>query len=370
MNERRDGLELDGASEAVDLRQVSDEAEGLVAEGRIGEARQRPGETRPEAPNEPPESRVSLKWLDGDDDPHPAADNGPENARPAMPGGDRPVPGPEKRGRGGRAGLMGVLVLLGLIGGGYLFLRPEPEPTSAALDAERAAPAAPIGAAEPLPQVDPDAPEAPALNLRPVEPAAPPTPTAEPLPQPEPEPSSSSVRPEPRPPAALDPAAGEQLVQIARQLETHQALIERLERAEQMLRDRLEGLEIHAQATAESADPAPVAEAPGVRPPKAQPVRPVRKNPRVPPSTTSLPVKTLRRRAPSPGSPLPFSVESVDTWNGEKTVVVRSQGRLIDLKPGESHHGWRIESAQGQTVTVRTPDGGEHTIEAGEGSKP
>jgi len=190
--------------------------------------------------------------------------------------------------------------------------------------------------------------------------------------------------------------AGESLVQIARQLETHQALIERLERANQILHARLDGVELalegggrsrppklSAAATAESESEARVAaaESDSVAPaglpakrarprtattPKPAPVS--RRPPRAPTSTTtSQPVKALQPRASRrPGdSPLPFSVESVDTWNGEKTVVVRAQGRLIDLRPGDSHQGWRIESAHGQTVTVCTPDGGEHTIEAG-----
>jgi len=64
---------------------------------------------------------------------------------------------------------------------------------------------------------------------------------------------------------------------------------------------------------------------------------------------------------------LPFYVGSVDTWDGEKQVMVRSGGQWQGLKLGGSHQGWRIESTEGQAVTVRSPQGRLWQIQAGHG---
>jgi hypothetical protein len=318
------------------------------------------------------QARPELDWLDERETPK-ARPTGPDAAQP-------PAPEPSESSTKSRfpaPALVAGLILAGL-GLGYGLFSPAPEPRSAALEIERAASMAPvpapeaeIGGAEPLPQAQdtPSAvhedtlpadasPEA-ATTAEPSRDTAPPAPvaqdaaassaresaTAAPA-----SPISAAVPATSTPPPAAGTAGGESLTQIAKLLETHQALIERLERREQVLSDRIEGLEVRAESRRDK--PA----APTV--PKAS---------RLPPTTTSLPVKTLPQgRVVSPkGPPLPFSVESVDTWNGEKNVVIRDGGRLIDLKLGDSHAGWRIEAADGQTVTVRSPRGAAHTVDAG-----
>jgi hypothetical protein len=340
----------------------------------------------------PHRGRVSLEWLDADDE--LAADREAEAGQAPERADDLPDrdPGVLRRRLTVIVSAM-VVVILGAVGG-YVYLRPAPEPTSAALKVEHEPDPAgtPIGAADPVPGAGPD--DASPESSRAAEPDPAPVagegPAAEALQPVEPVPASPAAPPGPQPAPALPTAGtadGERLVQLVRQLETHQALIERLERAEKLLRDRVDGLEVATQARDESgqrrrsaaapeaatADEAGTADEPATAEPRRhasapKPVRAVRKTPRsLPPSTSSRPVKALPPREPSPEqrARLPFSVESVDTWNGEKTIVVRSRGRLIDLRPGDSHQGWRIESAQGQTVTVRTPDGHDHTIEAG-----
>jgi hypothetical protein len=328
------------------------------------------------------QARPALDWLHEAETPQ-AWPAGPDAVQPPAP----ETPEPPAKSRIPAPVLMAGLVLAGL-GFGYGLLSPTPEPRSAALEIERAASMAPvpapeteIGGAEPLPQdqaqdspgavpgdaaPEPEATSAAAPSLDPAPPApvaedaaaasaqdtAPVAPPASPGPAAVPStPAPATSIPPPAPVPAAGTAGGESLTHIAKLLETHQALIERLERREQVLSDRIEGLEVRAESAREK---------------PASPAAP--KTPRLPPETTSRPVKTLQRRAPPQGAPLPFSVESVDTWNGEKTVVVRDGGRLIDLKPGDSHAGWRIETADGQTVTVRSPHGAAHTVEAGAGS--
>jgi hypothetical protein len=317
------------------------------------------------------QARPELDWLDEAETPE-ARLTGPDAAPPpGLETSDSPA-----KSRFPASALVAGLILAGL-GLGYGLFSPTPEPRSAALEIERAASLAPIpapeaeiGGAAPLPQseaspgaVPVDAspePEA-ATAAEPSLDTAPPAPVAQDAaassardsatvaPAAPVSPSSAAVPGTPTPPPAAGTAGGESLTQIAKLLETHQALIERLERREQVLSDRLEGLEIRAESRREK--PA----APAV--PKAS---------RLPPTTTSLPVKTLPQgRVPLKGPPLPFSVESVDTWNGEKNVVIRDGGRLLDLKLGDSHAGWRIEAADGQTVTVRSPHGAAHTVDAG-----
>jgi len=78
--------------------------------------------------------------------------------------------------------------------------------------------------------------------------------------------------------------------------------------------------------------------------------------------------QTLRHRSAS-GSPalLPFSVASVDTWDGEKQAMVRAGGQWVGLKVGDTRNGWRVESMDGQLVTVINPRGDIRHIEAGQG---
>jgi hypothetical protein len=60
-------------------------------------------------------------------------------------------------------------------------------------------------------------------------------------------------------------------------------------------------------------------------------------------------------------------VDAVNLWGGEQQIVIRAGGRRIDLKPGDSYGGWRVESADGQTVKLRSPSGKIQEAEAGSG---
>jgi hypothetical protein len=87
---------------------------------------------------------------------------------------------------------------------------------------------------------------------------------------------------------------------------------------------------------------------------RAAPVQPVR--------TARKPV---RRQVPVPESPptVPFTVESIDTWGAERRIVIRTSGGLTDLKPGDRHAGWTVESAEDRRVVMRSPDGRTTAIE-------
>jgi ribosomal protein L29 len=77
--------------------------------------------------------------------------------------------------------------------------------------------------------------------------------------------------------------------------------------------------------------------------------------------------KIRPRRSADTAPTLPFFVGSVDTWEGEKEVMVRSGGQWQGLKPGDTRDGWRIESTDGQAVTVRSPQGKLWQIQARQG---
>lgn len=333
------------------------------------------GPMPPERTDTPvPESRpgsAGLEWLD--DDGHDEAQWTPPPRIPtpiAAPSADiqddEPGESPAGHGRG-RMLPAGVLAAAAaILALGYLALRPDPEPRSPALEAEQSAPPvdqpgrpnsapeAPPPVAEPVPPesaapVSEEAPEpsgpietAP-IELPPDPPANPAQITATP-----PAPVSAAPAPEtPRP----EPATAEALVRIAQTLETQRAMIERLERGLQVQGDRLAGLEAGAET----------AQAPGAPPPRAR----KRTAPELPPSMTQPQARLAQRRGREDAPPLPFYIESVDTWNGEPRVVVRADGRLIDLKPGDRHGDWRIKAAQGQAVTLLSPDGRERTVTAG-----
>lgn len=92
------------------------------------------------------------------------------------------------------------------------------------------------------------------------------------------------------------------------------------------------------------------------------------------PKTAALSIRrrVLPVQAKPPGQDeeppaLPFYVGSVDTWDGEKQVMVRAGGQWQGLRLGDSHQGWRIESADGQAVTVRSPQGRLWQVQAGQG---
>lgn len=162
------------------------------------------------------------------------------------------------------------------------------------------------------------------------------------------------VSPVPSPPSAN--AADLQTLREAfdRQKEADKASIEALQSRLAALEQRL------AQAEAK---PAP------------QPVASPAKNPKKKPKKPKAPVVSAKRRMPQTMPPheadaapvLPFFVGSVDTWDGEKQVMVRSGGQWRGLKPGDTHEGWRIESTDGQAVKVRSPQGRLWQVEAGQG---
>lgn len=109
--------------------------------------------------------------------------------------------------------------------------------------------------------------------------------------------------------------------------------------------------------------------------PALQPVASQTKTPRKKTKKTKVPVVSAKRRGAQTMPPhetdatpmLPFFVGSVDTWDGERQVMIRSGGQWRGLKPGDTHEGWRIESTDGQVVRVRSPQGKLWQVEAGQG---
>ncbi|MGZ8246169.1 hypothetical protein [Methylomagnum sp.] len=334
---------------------------------------------RMETPGPAPQSSKSdLDWLDDDGHDEPEWTPPPHIPTPiAAPdaealGGE---PGESAAGSGrGRVLVLGAPALAMILALGYFAPWPDSEPRSAARDAEQTAPPeARQDRPDPAPAVAPPVAEPPPPTPESSESSAPVETAAVPLPLPE-EPPADSPGPAPNPkadpgraagdashaverePAAAppesprpEPATAEALVRIAQTLETQGALIERLERGNQVLSDRLAGLEVHVE-TAQTA--------------RAR----TRSASELPPLTTQPQARLTQRRGREDAPPLPFYIEGVDTWNGEPRVVVRADGRLIDLKPGDSQGDWRIKTAQGQTVTLLSPDGRERTVTAGPGS--
>jgi hypothetical protein len=161
------------------------------------------------------------------------------------------------------------------------------------------------------------------------------------------------VSPVPSPPGAS--AADVQTLREAfdRQKEADKVSIEELQSKLATLAQRLAVLEAKpvSQPVAHQADTPKK-----VRKPKTH---------AVPAKHRSAKIRTIRLADTVPT--LPFFVGSVDTWEGEKEVMVRSAGQWVGLKPGDTHGGWRIESTDGQTVTVRSPQGKLWQIQAGQG---
>lgn len=149
-----------------------------------------------------------------------------------------------------------------------------------------------------------------------------------------------------------------------------QALREAFERQNEADKSALEGLQNKLAALEQrlaqwEAKPSP-------RPqPAASPAKPARKkakNPKAPVvSAKPTVLKTASLVSADTAPALPFAVGSVDTWNGEKQVMVRSGGQWRGLRPGDSQDGWRIEAADGQVVTLRSPQGKRWQIEAKQG---
>ncbi|MFM8330830.1 MAG: hypothetical protein ACKN9T_04000 [Candidatus Methylumidiphilus sp.] len=196
---------------------------------------------------------------------------------------------------------------------------------------------------------------APAVKLNNAEPVVP-TPPEGTAPLPLQTPPPIPVSREPAPPGAS-----------AAEL---QALREAFERQKQADQSTLEGLQNKLAALEQrlaqwEAKPPP-------RPqPAANPVKPTRKKAKTRKAhvaSAKLKVlKTASQASADTAPALPFTVGSVDTWNGEKQVMVRSGGQWRGLKPGDSQDGWRIEAADGQAVTLRSPQGKRWQIEARQG---
>jgi len=339
-----------------------------------------------------------MDWLEEEaESPAPAADPtysaGQADGPPGAFGGDAPHRRPWLK-------TAGLLLLCAIALAAAVLSRHPGTPSSPALDAERgaappdAADSVDIGEAPPLTPpparigqrggVQANAPELPA---RPAEAAqdAPPRPLEAPaLPaapadgqdkNPGQDPGQARQAASPAPGAAagqpvLDvpmpvPAGGEagqdtqpasaDLAAANKRLDMLLALVERLERGERALASRVSGLELAGLGRSAANDGG----APAEKPPRRW------KASQKPPAAPSQ----RRAKADAASPPLPFFVESVDTWNGEKTVVVRDGGRLAVLRPGDRHAGWRVESADGRTVTLRGPGGGMRTATAGEGGQ-
>lgn len=342
--------------------------------------------------------RPSMDWLEEETEPPaPAADTNPSAG---LADGPPDAPGGDAQRRRFWLKIAGLLQLCAIAFLAAVLLRHPGTPSSPALDAERGAPppdaadSVDIGEAPPLAPpsarigqrggVQTDTPE---LPTRPAEAAqdAPPRPLETPaLPaipvgghdqNPVQDPGQARQAAPPAPDAAAgqpvldvpmpgpaDGGAGRDtqpasadLAAANKRLDMLLALVERLERSERVLTSRVNGLELAVLGqSAANADGAPAEKPPRLR--KAS-----QKPPAAPPQR--------RPAAAAATPPLPFFVESVDTWNGEKTVVVRDGDRLAILKPGDRHAGWRVESADGRTVTLRGPGGGTRTATAGGGGQ-
>ena len=170
-------------------------------------------------------------------------------------------------------------------------------------------------------------------------------------------------------PAAGSPSGAKAMADIARRLDVLQALVERLERTGRVQASRLDGLElVSAQPRATLASDAN-GESPGAT--GNQPAKPKKAKRKPASPRTALRQADGRPQRTKPSAqPLPFMVESVDVWDGQKTVVIRQNGQLIDVRPGERRAGWRIDSADGQAVTLSDPSGSTRTIMAVEGGRP
>lgn len=266
--------------------------------------------------------------------------------------------------------LIGAVLGMLLCVAAFVLLRPAALPHSPALDIERGAqspegpPALDLGEAPPLalpparaeptplPEataVDPkDGTQTPPAEL-PGQEALPTQPVMDiPLPATNPE-QSASGKPDSADDAA--PVGTAEITGVHQRLDALFALVERLERSERVLTSRVNGLEL--AVLGQSADGIPLAGKP-------------QKSRRHPKPTSPHPVASAQRPVKTADTqPLPFLVESVDTWNGVKTVVVRDGSRLVDLKPGDRHGGWLVESADGQAVTLRGPGGTVRTATVG-----
>ena len=180
-------------------------------------------------------------------------------------------------------------------------------------------------------------------------------------------PAQVSVEPAPAAGVGLDADLQALREAMARQAEASKSQAEQLQSALAALGQRLDQLE------SRPASPPQASGKPAQKPtPPHKPKNLVKpKNPKhsTPTAATVKPkrVSALPHHPAGDTALLPFAVASVDTWDGEKQAVVRVGRQWIGLKAGDTRDGWRIESMDGQAVTVRSPQGDIRNIEAGQG---
>jgi hypothetical protein len=147
------------------------------------------------------------------------------------------------------------------------------------------------------------------------------------------------------------------LTRLDPRVEAHEAMIQRMDGVLAEYGKRLQEIEkgLETISSPASAKQAVLTVKPKIRKPKN----------RVPPKAMiSKLAEPKRRRQADAEAPLSFSVESVDTWNGEKRVVLRQGATIFDKKIGDAHDGWRIDSTDGQSVTLRGPKGEYRHVDA------
>ena len=160
---------------------------------------------------------------------------------------------------------------------------------------------------------------------------------------------------------------------MARQAEASKSQAEQLQSALAALGQRLSQLESRLaslpQASGKPAQDTKAAHKPNLPHKRKNLVK--SKSPRhsMPTAATAKPkqVSALPHHSAGGTAQLPFAVASVDTWDGEQQAMVRVGRQWVGLKAGDTRDGWRIESMDGQAVTVRSPQGDIRHIEAGQG---
>lgn len=139
-----------------------------------------------------------------------------------------------------------------------------------------------------------------------------------------------------------------------------QALRSELERQREADKAGLDGLQERLAALEANLArlEARLAASPPADKPKAARPEPAKPKTAAPPTGGTASSRQAKPSAPKEAlPPLPFYLGSVDTWDGEKQVMVRADGQWQALKPGETWQGWRVESVDGQMVTLCNPQG-------------
>ena len=183
-------------------------------------------------------------------------------------------------------------------------------------------------------------------------------------------PAQVSVEPAPAAGIGLDADMQALREAMARQAEASKGQAEQLQSALAALEQRLAQLEASPaslpQALGKTVKGANAAQRPNPLHKPKTPGKP--KNPGQAAATAEPKPAQASPHHPAGGTAqLPFAVAAVDTWDGEKQAMVRVGSQWVGLKAGDTRDGWRIESMDGQAVTVRSPQGDVRNIEAGQG---